>query len=71
MTWKKNFDISKKLRTRIEKGLLNAEDWKLLLTPERLFNTDLISSLPQNKEKKKLKVKFSNWLSLLFNVKIH
>ncbi|XP_052294419.1 uncharacterized protein LOC127901343 [Citrus sinensis] len=55
VTWKKKVDIGDKLSVRVEKGLLNAEDWKLLLTSERLLSTYLISSLPHYSKKKKTK----------------
>ncbi|KAK9205414.1 hypothetical protein WN943_015681 [Citrus x changshan-huyou] len=55
LTWKKKVDIGDKLSVRVEKGLLNAEDWKLLLTSERLLSTYLISSLPHYSKKKKTK----------------
>lgn len=51
MTWKKNFSESGKLSARIKKWLLNVEDWKLLLTHERLLSTNLISNLNQRKRK--------------------
>lgn len=55
VTWKRNFSINEKLRVRVKRRLLNVEDWKLLLTPKRLFGTCLISNLPQNKRKKEKK----------------
>ncbi|XP_052292325.1 uncharacterized protein LOC127900922 [Citrus sinensis] len=55
VTWKKKVDISYKLSAKVKKRLLDVEDWKFLLTPERLLSTSLICSLPHNSKKKKTK----------------
>lgn len=57
MTWKIFFGISEKLSVKVERGLLNVEDWKLLFTTKKLFSTSLILRLIQNKNKKEIKSK--------------